>query len=206
MRIVSGRWRRHSLAGPIGKTTRPMPERVREAIFEKIGSRWGTLGKLPPVRVLDVFAGNGGVGLEALSRGAVWCGFVERDRDSLKVLRSNVSSVLGQEAHTLAQVLAADAYRVGNWQRRLRHARIDLVSVDPPFRDSHDPAPAGRVGRLLESLAGGTLLADDAIVVLRHESRVDYDQHTYSGLQVMDVRRYGNMKITYLTNGNVEAR
>lgn len=200
MRIVGGRWRRRSLVGPVGMTTRPMPERVREAIFETIGSAWETLGGLPPVRVLDVFAGNGGIGLEALSRGAVWCGFIERDRNALRALRTNVAAVLDQEAGALAQILQADAYRAEAWQRKLRQTPIDLVSIDPPFRDSRDATPAGRVGRLLESLARGPLLADDAIVVVRHESRVDYDQHAYGDLTPTDVRRYGNMKITYLTN------
>ncbi len=200
MRIVSGRWRRRNLVAPVGTTTRPMPDRVREAVFETLGSRWGTLGKLPAVRVLDVFAGAGGVGLEALSRGAGWCGFVERDRRALKALRQNVHALLGDEADDLVQVLGADAFRDRAWQRSVRHAPVELVVIDPPYADSRDASAEGRVGRLLEALGDGPLLATEPVVVLRHEARVDYDQCEYGRLHATDARRYGDMTVTYLTN------
>jgi 16S rRNA (guanine966-N2)-methyltransferase len=177
-----------------------MPERVRQAVFEKVGSQWGTLGALPPVRVLDVFSGAGGIGLEALSRGAVWCGFVERDGNALKAMRQNVAAILGREGDTLTQILRADAFRFESWREKLRHGPIDLASFDPPFSASRDASLDGRMGRVLVSLGRGDLLAEDAIVIVRHESSIDYDQEPYGNLRAFDARRYGGMTVTFLTN------
>ncbi len=198
MRIVGGRWRRRNLASPPGLNTRPMPDRVRKAVFETIGSRWETLGKLPPVRVLDVFAGCGAIGLEALSRGARWCGFVERDHRALTGLRRNLSDLLGDEVADLAQVLRTDAFRPTGWAPTLPHTSIELIFVDPPYRDSRDSTPSGRVSRLLASPAVAAILADDSLVVLRHEAKVQYDRCAYGCLGATDVRRYGSMSITYM--------
>jgi len=198
MRIVGGRWRRRNLASPVGLNTRPMPDRVRKAVFETIGSRWGTLGKLPPVRALDVFAGCGAIGLEALSRGARWCGLVERDHRALAGLRLNVSTLLGDEAANLAQVLRVDAFRPTSWAPTLHHTPIELIFVDPPYRDSRDSTPSGPVPRLLASLTAAAVLADDALVVLRHEAKAQYDRCAYGCLGATDVRRYGSMSVTYM--------
>ncbi|MBN1345663.1 MAG: RsmD family RNA methyltransferase [Phycisphaerae bacterium] len=202
MRIVGGQWRRKTLVSPPGENTRPMPERVREAVLEKVGSQWGTPGGLPEVRVLDLFAGSGASGLEALSRGAAWCCFVDQAGVALKALRQNVKSVLGDEAGGLAQIVQGDAFRPKSYIRMLAHDSIDLVFVDPPYAASRDNAASGPVARLLEGLCQGPLLAEDALIVLRHESRVDYDETPYGSLEVVDVRRYGGMKVTYLTNGH----
>ena len=181
-----------------------MPDRVREAVFETLGSRLGTPGKLPAVRVLDVFAGGGGVGLEALSRGAVWCGFVERNAAALKVLRGNLSTVLGDEAAELSQVLPVDAYRTAGWVRTVRGKPVDLAFIDPPFLDSRDATPDGKVPGLIGWLDRAQVLAEDALVVVRHEEHVSYDEHPYGRLHAADVRRYGRMRVTYLTSAGPE--
>ena len=178
-----------------------MPERVREAVLEKVGSEWGTPGMLPAVRVLDLFAGSGASGLEALSRGAVWCAFVDSAGIALKALRQNVRTVLGEQADALAQIIQADAFRPRRYVPLVEQPPIDLVFVDPPYAASRDSAPTAQVGRLLDALVSATLLARDALIVLRHESRVDYDHGICGSLEVVDVRRYGGMKVTYLTNG-----
>ncbi len=201
MRIVSGRFRRYNLLAPKGLNTRPMPDRVREAVCETLGSHWGTVGKLPPVGVLDLFAGSGAVGLEALSRGAAGCCFVERAGVALKALRTNVSSVLADRQAEMAQVLQADAFRPGSWMHLVARVPVDLVMVDPPYAASRDASATGSVGRLLQGLADGALLADEAVVVLRHEARVEYDRCPCGGFETMNVRRYGGMKVTYLARG-----
>lgn len=202
MRIIAGTWRRRIIAAPPGTTTRPMPDRVRHSVFETIGSRLGTLGGLPPVCVLDLFAGSGSVGLEALSRGATWCGFVENDRLALTTLRRNISEVLVDQAAEMTRVVDANAFEPATWTRRLHQAPCEIVFIDPPYRDTRTPTPDSRIIHLLHSLAGSTLLADNVCVVLRHEAKASYDQTSFGRLQAFDVRRYGDMTVTYLANGS----
>jgi 16S rRNA (guanine966-N2)-methyltransferase len=148
--------------------------------------------------VLDVFAGSGVVGLEALSRGATWCAFVEHAGAALKAIRRNIVGLMGDLAKQSTQVLRADAFRPLHWMPLVQQTPVDLVIVDPPYPRSGDASESGPVGRLLAGLSGGELLAKEAVVILRHEARVEYDQHAYGRLRATDVRRYGNMAVTYL--------
>jgi 16S rRNA (guanine966-N2)-methyltransferase len=118
MRIIAGTARSRRIAGPPGKATRPMTDRMRESLFSSIAAL------LPESRVLDLYAGSGALGLEALSRGAAEVVFVEQDRAALRVLRSNVDSIgLGGE-------IAADD--VDRFLERSRGG-FDLAFVDPPY-------------------------------------------------------------------------
>src|SRR6476660_6554249 len=121
MRIVAGEWRGRRLVAPPGRTTRPTSDRVREAVF-------CILGPLDGERVLDLFAGSGALGLEALSRGAGEATLVERDRAALKALRANVEA-LGAGARVIGGDVAAfldSAAAAGG--------HYDLVFLDPPYR------------------------------------------------------------------------
>src|SRR3972149_2479777 len=93
MRIIGGTWRSRRLLRPETDSTRPMPDRVKQTIFDMLGSRYDCPGALPPLLVADVFAGGGSMGWEALSRGAAFCGFFERAREALDALRRNVESL-----------------------------------------------------------------------------------------------------------------
>ncbi len=119
MRIIAGAWRGRTLVAPPGATTRPTGERMREALFSMLISRIGTFEGL---RVADLFAGTGALGLEALSRGAAHCTFVEQDRVALEAIEANVAK-LGASATILAQAAA-----------RFAGGPFDLVLIDPPYR------------------------------------------------------------------------
>ena len=121
MRIVAGRWRGRPLIAPKGDTTRPTADRTREALFSMLASRLGSFDELV---VADLFAGSGALGLEALSRGAASCLFVEQDRAALEALRANVAKLGATSVDIRAQsVLALGPAR----------APIDLVMMDPPY-------------------------------------------------------------------------
>src|ERR1043165_8112363 len=90
MRIVAGKWRGRPIEAPPGEATRPTADRVREALFSMLASRLGTFESL---RVADLFAGSGALGLEALSRGAAHCPFGEQDRGAMAVLAGNVAKL-----------------------------------------------------------------------------------------------------------------
>ena len=108
MRIIGGKWRSRRIHRPDSPATRPVPDRVKESIFNILGNHYDCLGSLPPIRVADVFAGGGSMGLEALSRGAAHCTFFERDRTALAVLRKNFTTL---DVKKEATIIARDAWR-----------------------------------------------------------------------------------------------
>jgi 16S rRNA (guanine966-N2)-methyltransferase len=122
MRIIAGKWRGRPLAAPPGEATRPTADRVREALFSMLTSR---LGSFESLRVLDGFAGTGALGLEALSRGAAHCSFVETDVEAAKTLANNLKT-LGAGAQ--ATLISSPMARLGT-----APAPVDLVLLDPPY-------------------------------------------------------------------------
>ena len=122
MRIIAGKWRGRPLLAPAGDATRPTADRVREALFSMLASR---LGSFDDLAVLDVFAGTGAFGLEALSRGAAHASFVDSDPAAIAALRLNIGRL---SAQAVATVIAAPAVAVGRAVRA-----CDLVLLDPPY-------------------------------------------------------------------------
>jgi 16S rRNA (guanine966-N2)-methyltransferase len=118
MRIIAGEWRGRPLIAPAGDATRPTADRTREALFSMLTSR---LGSFEGLKVADICAGTGALGLEALSRGAAHCTFIERDRTAIEALRANIAK-LG--ANGEVRPIAAEAFSGGPF---------DLVLIDPPY-------------------------------------------------------------------------
>ena len=125
MRIIAGQWRGRPIAAPPGSATRPTADRVREALFSMLASR---LGSFEGLQVADLFAGSGALGLEALSRGAAHCVFVENDRRAVEAIRANLAA-LGASGEVLP--------------RGAEHAAlppVDLAFLDPPYGSGLAPA------------------------------------------------------------------
>jgi 16S rRNA (guanine966-N2)-methyltransferase len=159
---------------------------VRVALFAR-------LGDLEGARVLDLYAGTGALGIEALSRGAREAVFIEHAPVALAVLRANLASLA---LTTAARVLAGDAVR--GIQRLAREAaRFDLVLLDPPYA-------ADEVGRALEALVAGRVLASGATVVV--ESGRRHPVPGVEGLAPIDERRYGDSVITRLAAARLDER
>ena len=173
MRIVAGARKGHRIEAPKGVVTRPTGDRVREAVFSIVGP-------VEEARVLDLFAGSGALGLEALSRGASTCVFVERDRQAARVIQSNLEKLRLTGAVVVARDVAA-ALR----EERDRGRRYDLVLADPPYEDW-----AGHETVLAEVLP--SVLADAALVVVETSERVEPDL----ALDLVTTRRYGSARIT----------
>ena len=123
VRIVAGAWRGRRLRVPQGATVRPTSEMVREAIFD-------SLGPIVDFTVLDLFAGTGAMGLEALSRGAARCVFVERDRAVVENLRANINDL---DSGAKSRVITAD-YRAALQEFSRTGETFDLLFVDPPYK------------------------------------------------------------------------
>src|SRR6185503_5667213 len=122
MRIIAGTWRGRPLAAPPGQATRPTRDRAREGLFSMLQSR---LGSFEGLSVADLFAGTGALGLEALSRGAGHCTFIEKDRQALAILRRNIDRLgAGDRADVRAQAVEHAPPPA---------APFDLVLMDPPY-------------------------------------------------------------------------
>ena len=173
MRIVAGSRKGHRIAAPKGVVTRPTSDRVREAVFSIIGPVEGAA-------VLDLYAGSGAMGIEALSRGAASCVFVERDRAAARVIQGNLEK-LRLTGAVVESRDAASALRDG----RARGRRFDLVLADPPYEEWEAHA-----GTLTELLAD--VLAEDALVVVETSDRVEPELP----LDLVTTRRYGSARIT----------
>jgi 16S rRNA (guanine966-N2)-methyltransferase len=175
MRIVSGSLGGRVLRAPAGAATRPTSEKVREALFQILG---------PPdeaAAVLDLFAGSGALGIEALSRGAASATFVDSGRPALAMLRRNLAE-LGVADR--ARVVAGDA--VG-FVARPPATPWSWVFIDPPYRTD-------LARRVLDALPRGSLTSD-AVVVVEHDRRNSpLDQH--GSLLRTDLRRYGDTVIS----------
>lgn len=155
MRIISGKFKRRTLAGPPqGATTRPMPDLVKEAVFNLLR------GHAEDGAVLDLFCGTGTMGLEALSRGSPRVVFVERDRKVVKVLEQNIAMLDAQDA---CEVVVGDALGPAALNRCPRP--VHLVFVDPPYELVNEPDGWQRVLRQCARLVG--LLDDTGYLVLR---------------------------------------
>lgn len=174
MRVVAGRFRGRRLHAPPGLDTRPTGDRVRESLFS-------ILGPLDDLRVLDLFAGTGALGIEALSRGAAHATFVERDRKALEALERNVRE-LGL-ASGEANVVRGD-YRRYVRDAGARGEAYDLVLLDPPYRDAPGIAP------VLDA-ALRPLLREGARVVTESDRRSPLTLD----LGDADERRYGDTLI-----------
>jgi len=179
VRILAGELKGRRLVTPRGATTRPTADQVRIALMDALTPR------LPGARVLDLFAGAGGVGFEALSRGAATATFVERDRRALAALRDNVITLGLPER---ARVLGDDVARALTRLRR-EGAVFDVVFLDPPYESD-----LGEV--TLAHLAAGGLTAPEAVVVAQHlTKRAPAD--VMGTLAAYRTRRFGETTLTF---------
>lgn len=137
LRIIAGQWRGRKLTTPAGDTTRPTADRTRETLFSMLVSR---LGSFEGLAVADLFAGSGALGLEALSRGAASCVFVEQDAAAIRALRSNVASL---QAQSQCDVRAGSVLALGPAK-----APLDLVMLDPPYRTGAGEVALDKLQRL----------------------------------------------------------
>ncbi len=173
MRIVAGSRKGHRITAPKGVVTRPTSDRVREAAFSIVGP-------VEEAAVLDLFAGSGALGLEALSRGARSCVFVERDRGAARVIQANLEKL----QLTGATVVNRDAAAALRSERESGRS-FDLVLVDPPYDEWSSYAT------LLAEFVPA-VLAGDGLVVVETSDRIEPELP----LDLVTTRRYGSARIT----------
>lgn len=191
-RIIAGAAGGRRLAAPAGRTTRPTSDRAREGLFAAVLSMLGTLDGS---RVLDLYAGSGAVGLEALSRGADAVLLVESDPGAAEIIRRNIAAV-GLPGARLARDRVERLLRRGpepGWQ-------ADLVFADPPYAAGPD-----EIAATLAALAGHGWLAPGAAVIVERDAR-SAPPHWPAGFTQDRSRRYGETVLWYgRASGNTPA-
>ena len=175
MRVIAGSARGRQLVAPRGRLTRPISDRVKEALFGSVGAR------VVDARVLDLYAGSGAIGIEALSRGAAWATFVEHARPAVAAIRDNLERTGFTDR---ADVTLAD---VATFLATTRNPAWDVAILDPPYAERTLDLP-------LERLAPH--LAPGALVVVKHFWRTSIP--TGLGLVPTRTRRFGETALTFL--------
>lgn len=181
VRVIAGEFRGRRLATLPGRELRPTSDRVRESLFGILGDR------VVDARIVDCFAGTGALGIEALSRGAAFASFVERDPRALGLLEENLGRL---ELTPRARVIRADALHPEKWPSGVFPARI--VFADPPYRQDLG-------ARFLSALEGR--LEPGGLLVLEHERAASIAHPAWT---VVDHRTYGETAITFLTSPEKE--
>ncbi len=173
MRVIAGKAKRIPLVAPPGQDTRPTTDRIKETLFNILQD------DLYECRFLDLFAGSGGIGIEALSRGASQAVFIENDRNALKCIRSNLEKT---KLDAQAQVLQTDV--ISYLTRFSGDEPFDIIFADPPYRRGFEE-------RILTALKDSKALHDDTLIIIESalETEIDYvDEDFYETVRIKDYK------------------
>lgn len=189
MRIISGKGKGKRLTALSSKKTRPILDRVKESLFNILGD--SILDSI----VLDLFAGTGSLGIEALSRGAKRCLFVDNSTNAIRVIKKNLKDT-GFLKKTV--VLKINAFRLAEFLKN-KHIRFDLMLVAPPYKllDT-DCRDRKRIFSLLDECVSREIINEKGVIVLQHHKKQMVSQESFKQLKVIDERRYGTTQLTFL--------
>lgn len=175
MRVIAGQWRGRTIHAPKGAVTRPTADRTREALFSMLTSR---LGNFEGLAVADLFAGSGALGIEALSRGAATCLFVEQDRAAVEALRANLVA-LG----ATGDVRAMSVMGLGS-----ATAPLDVILMDPPYGTGAGAVALDKLNRL-------GWISDGSWISVETAFNEPFD---VAGFEIDSSRTHGKARITLL--------
>lgn len=181
MRVIGGTLRGKKLVSFKGKNIRPTSDRIKESLFNIISSYVED-----GIRVADFFAGTGNLGIEALSRGAGAAVFVEKDNNSLAIIRKNIDLCRLKER---SKVIALEADKAIAFLEK-KGESFDIIFLDPPYNK-------GLAHETLE-LLGGSVLSEGALVVAEYATQEKVEEN-YGKLKMIDTRRYGDTSLSFFT-------
>jgi len=184
MRVIAGEARGRNLIAPKSLRVRPTADRVKEALFSMLASR---LGEFEGMRVLDIFAGTGNLGIEALSRGAAYAVFIDSHRESAEIIRKNLALTRYTDKAKVVVQDAAGALRL----LARGEAPFHLVLLDPPYHEGHTE-------NVLEILASSPLIDQGTTVVAEFSAKEDIPR-SFGKLQETERRIYGDTALSFLT-------
>lgn len=175
MRIITGEYRGRRLESPAGYDVRPTSDKVKEAVFNII------MNEVWDATCVDLFAGTGNLGLEALSRGAKKCYFGDNSRESINLIKNNVKMCRAEDKSV---IIAGDYSKILG---RINE-KVDIFFLDPPYKD-------GLYENCLEIIDSLDLLSEEGIIVAEHGVR-DYVPETVGSLEIIKERKYGKIMVT----------
>lgn len=175
MRIITGEYRGRRLESPAGYDVRPTSDKVKEAVFNII------MNEVWDATCVDLFAGTGNLGLEALSRGAKKCYFGDNSRESINLIKNNVKMCRAEDKSV---IIAGDYSKIIG---RINE-KVDIFFLDPPYKD-------GLYENCLEIIDSLDLLSEEGIIVAEHGVR-DYVPETVGSLEIIKERKYGKIMVT----------
>jgi len=176
MRVTGGIAKGQQLKTPKNRAVRPTTDKVREAIFSVLSSISGNWS-----RCLDLFAGSGALGIEALSRNGTWADFVDRERECCAVIKENLARTgLLQKAHIYCCSVSKALSFLED--------KYDVIFLDPPYADKS-------LETIIKQIAGSRIISKDSIIVISHASRKPLQQR-YDGLSMLKEKRYGDTCIS----------
>lgn len=178
MRVISGTARGLRLTSPNGDATRPTLDNVKEAIFRML------FDKVGDAKVLDLFAGSGALGIEALSRGAALCVFSDKSKEAVRVIGENLEKSRTKDK---AKVINADFLDTLS-RLSLEGQRFDIIFLDPPYAKDF-------LGQALEKIASLSLLENGAVVVAELDDGTDFDTQNF---RICKDKKYGRVRINFL--------
>jgi 16S rRNA (guanine966-N2)-methyltransferase len=190
MRVIAGTYRSRPLAAPRGMDTRPTSDRLRETLFNILAPR------IAGCRFLDLYAGTGAVGIEALSRGAQQVWFVESSAAAVKVIRANLNSL------KITNGYAIETKNAGAALKRMRGLGLamDVVFLDPPYEAEAEYA---RTLEFLGNVEGRAMLALNAVVIAEHRSKTSLAER-YGALERTRVVKQGDAALSFFAVSGVE--
>ncbi|OHW62660.1 ribosomal RNA small subunit methyltransferase D [Andreesenia angusta] len=186
MRIISGEYRGFRLKTPKGDSTRPTTDRVKESVFSMIESKKHITSG---ARVLDLFAGSGGIGLEFLSRGAAHACFVDSDASSISVIKENIAKCRAEDS---TEVYRNDAFKAIELLSRKRH-KFDYIFMDPPYEKNIIP-------KILETIYNSGILSSNGLIIAEHEAGLEMEENVCNMAKI-DSRKYGSIGVSFFTPG-----
>lgn len=182
MRVIAGKFRSRALNAPKGMKTRPTSDRLRETLFNVLAPR------IEGARFVDLYAGSGAVGIEAISRGAEFCWFVENAPAAQRAIRENLAALKISEGFRIEE----NGTKAALDSLARREEKIDLVFLDPPYEAEEE------YERTLAFLGsrGAELLAEDARVIAEHRSKMDLAE-SYGALERVRVLKQGDAALSF---------
>lgn len=181
MRIITGIAKGRKIIAPEGMDTRPTSDRVKESVFNIISK------KVYGARVLDLFSGTGNLGLEAISRGAEWCTFIEKNKITHKILLENVNNLGFSEK---CEVYSRDAFDVLEMLGK-NSEKYDIIFLDPPYSK-------GLIERAIIKISENSLINNKGIIMSEYDEN-DVIPENINGINIFRTEKYGRTKISFWT-------
>jgi RNA methyltransferase, rsmD family len=187
MRVIAGIARSVPLITPRGLETRPTSDQIKETLFNMLQ------GYTEGANFLDLYAGSGQIGIEALSRGAEFAAFVEKSDEAVKCIKANVDKTKFADKSMILKLEVLSGIRTLELEKK----RFDIVFLDPPYNQGLEQG-------ILTALVGSAILNDEVIIIVEASKNTDFSFVDYLGLKIVKDKIYKNNRHLFLRKNNLE--